>query len=465
VFDNLNRLAQELGAQNQTTQYAYDDQGNVLSVVDPNNHATVNRYDALNRLIEVTDPNSGQTQYAYNGADQLVGVTDPRNLVTTYDYDGLANLNSQLSPDAGLAVNTYDDAGNLLTHTDAKAQTTTYVYDALNRLSSATFADSSTQVYAYDLGSNGIGRLTSITELDPSQEVTSIIAYGYDLHGRTTSETRTINGGQYILGYTYDLFGRWSGLAYPSGRTISYIFDALGRISQVSTTPPGGSAQLVASDIAYQPFGGVKSFTFGNGQAYVRGFDRDGRIASYSLGTQTFAIGYDPASRVGFISDAANAANANTYYYDNLDRLTAAVLPNIPFAYSYDAVGNRTSKTVGSSKDTYTYDTASNRLASITSQAGAVRSFVLDPNGSTVDDGNNRYAYDARGRMVRSIGALGVTNYQVNALGQRFRKTNSSDDRVFLYDTWGHLIAETDPGGGLKREYLYLHDIPLAVIQ
>jgi YD repeat-containing protein len=36
------------------------------------------------------------------------------------------------------------------------------------------------------------------------------------------------------------------------------------------------------------------------------------------------------------------AANANTYAYDALDRLTSAVLPNLPFAYSYNAVGNRT---------------------------------------------------------------------------------------------------------------------------
>ena len=58
-----------------------------------------------------------------------------------------------------------------------------------------------------------------------------------------------------------------------------------------------------------------------------------------------------------------------------------------------------------------------------------------------------------------------ATAYQVNALGQRVRKTNASDDRVFLYDTRGHLIAETTPAGALLREYLYLNDIPLAVIQ
>jgi YD repeat-containing protein len=45
------------------------------------------------------------------------------------------------------------------------------------------------------------------------------------------------------------------------------------------------------------------------------------------------------------------------------------------------------------------------------------------------------------------------------------RKSNSQGDSVFHYDTQGRLIAETDPGGSLKREYLYLGDIPVGVIQ
>src|SRR6185436_5434416 len=61
VFNTLNRLFQELGAQSQTTEYAYDEQGNVLSVKDPLNKVTANQYDALNRLKQVTDPGSGVT--------------------------------------------------------------------------------------------------------------------------------------------------------------------------------------------------------------------------------------------------------------------------------------------------------------------------------------------------------------------------------------------------------------------
>jgi YD repeat-containing protein len=464
VYNSLNRLFQELGAQNQPTEYAYDDQSNVVSVKDPLSRVTANQYDALNRLKQVTDPALGVTQYGYNGLDALTQVTDPRSLVTGYTVDGLGNLTQQSSPDTGSTVSTYDAAGNLLTQTDAKGQVTTYTYDALNRVTLITFNDGSKQSYFYDQGANGIGRLMSISETNPANQVTNQIAYAYDLHGRVASETRTVNGVQYLLSYTYDTAGRLSGLTYPSGRTVTYTSDGLGRVIQVTTTKDSQS-QVVVSSVLYQPFGGVKGYTLGNSQVYSRGIDLDGRIASYTLGAQSFGIGYDAASRITFISDFANPANANTYDYDSLDRLTQAVTPGTPYAYSYDAVGNRMSRAAGSSTDTYAYSSSSNRIASVTPSAGPVRSFVFDANGSTTADGNNTYAYDTRGRMVQATSSLGATTYQVNALGQRIRKTNSLGDTVFHYDTRGRLIAETDAAGGVKRELIYLGDIPVGVVQ
>jgi uncharacterized protein RhaS with RHS repeats len=67
--------------------------------------------------------------------------------------------------------------------------------------------------------------------------------------------------------------------------------------------------------------------------------------------------------------------------------------------------------------------------------------------------------------MVQATSSVGTTTYQVNALGQRIRKTNSLGDTVFHYDAQGRLIAETDASGTLKRELLYLGDIPVGVVQ
>ena len=67
--------------------------------------------------------------------------------------------------------------------------------------------------------------------------------------------------------------------------------------------------------------------------------------------------------------------------------------------------------------------------------------------------------------MVQATSTIGTTGYQVNALGQRVRKTNSLGDTVFHYDTGGRLIAETTAAGALKREMIYLGDIPVGVVQ
>jgi YD repeat-containing protein len=461
IYNSLNRLVQEIGAQAQTTAFAYDNQGNLTSIDGPLPGAvdvTTNAYDALNRLVRVTDPHAGQVNYGYSALDHLTSVSDPRSLVTSYSYDGLNNLNQQVSPDTGTTTNTYDAAGNLLTQTDAKGQVTTYTYDALNRVTSITYQGGVVHAYEYDQGTNGIGRLTRVTEPNSTTQ------YAYDQKGRLTTETRTINAVAYATSYSYDATGRLTGMMYPSGRQVSYMLDALGRIQQVNTVKDE-TLQTIVSAVAYRPFGPAQSFTFGNGQTYNRGFDQDGRIASYTLAFQTFAVGYDAASRISFLSDTGNPANASTYDYDNLDRLINAVAPGTPFAYSYDAVGNRSSKTVGSSTDTYAYGATSNRLSSVTPGSGPFRNYVHDATGSVTADGVNTYAYDTRGRLTQAVSVIGATDYRVNSLGQRIRKTSTQSDTVYHYDSQGRLIAETNASGAVQKEYIYLGDIPVAVLQ
>ena len=52
---------------------------------------------------------------------------------------------------------------------------------------------------------------------------------------------------QYVVGYAYDTNGRLAGLTYPSGRTLTYSFDTLGRVAAISTTGNGQTQQVVSS--------------------------------------------------------------------------------------------------------------------------------------------------------------------------------------------------------------------------
>lgn len=457
VFDALSRLYQDVTAQNKITTYAYDANGNLTGITDPLSHTTVQGFDALNRLIRITDPAQAQTRFAYDGQDRLTQVTDPRSLVTRYTIDGLGNQTALQSPDTGSTVQSVDAAGNVTSRTDAKGQKTTYQYDALNRLIQVTLADGAQQRYTWDQGNFGLGRLSAIAERDAKGTEIRRTDYGYDAQGRVVREVRTLAGFAYRTSYAYS-GGRLAGMTYPSGRTLTYTYDSAGRITQIDTRSAAGVAQTLVSQVAYHPFGGIKSFTYGNGQTYTRSLDQDGRIASYSLAGQTQSIGYDDASRIATLTDAATARTTQ-YDYDAVDRLTRALLPNAGYGYAYDATGNRTAQTIGGATTPVTIDPASNWIQSV-----GPRSYQYDANGSVIRDGIGQYGYDVRGRLVQATGAAGTTAYQLNAQGERVMKSASGTDRLYHYDRQGHLIAEGGAQGQIDREYIYLGDLPVAVV-
>jgi YD repeat-containing protein len=88
---------------------------------------------------------------------------------------------------------------------------------------------------------------------------------------------------------------------------------------------------------------------------------------------------------------------------------------------------------------------------------------ATDPNGSITHNGANQFTYDERGRMVSANTALGPVQYTVNALGQRVAKTVQGTTTVFHYDISGKLIGESQ--GAAQKDYVYLNDIPVALLQ
>jgi YD repeat-containing protein len=459
--------ALSLAQQNTTYQYEYDAVGNLTRITDPLLRVTDQQYDALNRLkLQYQPAINGvrpRIEYSYDGLDQLTGVLDPRNLSTTYTIDGLGNQTTQSSPDTGPTQKTYDDAGNVKTATDAKQQTTTYHYDALNRVTLVVHADGYRIYYRYDLGPNALGRLSRIDDNAGS------IQYEYDQRGRIINETRILNAAEgssapavtATTAYGYDTVGRLTNITYPSGRLVSYQHDGLGRIAQIDTVKDGMTRTLV-SQITYHPFGGVQSFVNGANRTVTRGMDLDGRTSSYTLANQTYAIGYDAASRIRTITNLANPANIQNFAYDELDRLTQYNGSGSDQTLTYDLTGNRTGKIVGSSSTSYGISPGSNRLLQLSGAQNA--SYVIDPNGSITHNGNNQFGYDVRGRMVTAQTALGPVQYKINALGQRIAKTVAGSTTVFHYDLGGKLIAESGEDA-VSRDYIYLHDLPVALLQ
>lgn len=72
------------------------------------------------------------------------------------------------------------------------------------------------------------------------------------------------------------------------------------------------------------------------------------------------------------------------------------------------------------------------------------------------------YAYDAEGRRIGST--LNTTTYRYNAQGQRTEKSQGTGQRRFAYDLDGRLLGEYTSTGQALREYVYLNDTPVALL-
>jgi len=484
TYNTLSQLLTVTDALNRTVlSYSYPDgydaAGHPTHSADALGTQRTKGYDALNRLVSTIDNANGTdtatqnttTAVTFDASDNPTGVTDPSNLTTTYTYDGLGHRTALQSPDTGTSTDTYDAAGNRLVHTDAKGVVSTTSYDALNRPISTTFADTTLNItYGYDeansvtgcTSSVPIGRLTRVVE----NAVTTV--YCYDPRGNILQKRQITGTTTDTTTYTYTVGNRLSQLTAPDGTVTSDSYNALGQLSGVQVTPAGGSASAVVSAITYLPFGPISSYTLGNGQTVTRTYD-----ATYALTDVT-----SPALALHFALDAmghitaiGNASGANpateTYHYDPLYRLMDATEANGTAleSYTYNMTGDRLSKAApGLATGAYLYTPGTHQLSSVGSAAR-----VSDANGNTTGDtvGGSTYGFAYNGRNLLTLAqanSVTVGTYTYNALGQRIGKVEISPQAAterFAYDENSSLIGEY---GTTNRDYVWLGNIPVAVI-
>ena len=468
-YNSLNRKVKDIGGTSPATQiiqYGYDNQGNLTSIDGPlagsPNDLSVLAYDALNRLKQVTNSLSGLTSYGYDGLDQITSVTDPRSLATSYKVSGLADETQEVSPDRGTTIRTFDAAGNVKTNKDARNKTTTYTYDALNRVAKHDFSSGTDSTFEYDGGAGGApnakGRLTKT--VDEAATTT----WTYNGQGRVAAKIQVTGNKTLSVSYGYDAYGRLNAITYPSGKVVTFAFDGAGRVSAISV-----DGATILSGASYVPFGAVKGFTWGNGLAYARTFDADGRLLSFPVGASTRTITYDDAGRITSVTDSGTPSLSLNAGYDILDRLTSFAANASSQSYTYDANGNRTSVTIGENNYPYTVAAASNRL-SATAGPSPGKTFTYDAAGNTTADGTQTFVYSNRGRMKSTTRGSNTVTYKYSALGERLRKQGptsliASGTNRFVYDEQGRLLGEYKSGGAHIQEYVYLGDQPIAILQ
>jgi len=464
VYNHADTLSQE----NERIDADYAPDGTLLRHTDGQGSITAYSYDVLKRMLGHTrdlGSLSASTAYGYDAADRLTSVTDPADATTTYVYDDLGNRLEMDSPDTGLTRYSYDEAGNLTGKLDAKEQTFSYSYDNLNRLTLLDAPGTADDIaYGYDSCTNGVGHLCSI-----SQGASSVLN-SYDAFGNITASQ--------TIAYDYDAANRVRVITYPSGSEVSYSYDATGQVNRIELTA-GGVQTLLAQDVRYLPFGDLASLRYGNGLTLNHSVDTAYRLTGQSV-TGAFDFLYNQYDGNGNLLIRTDAVSGSVdYRYDALNRLVAMTGDSGTRDYSYDPNGNRLSLYDGV-VTSYGYVPQSNRIVSESNWH-----YTLDANGNTgsrldVGGAGRLYTYNSHNRLTgatdRTLTPVKGKNkppkivdtqlgtYSYNGLGQRVSKEVNGTVSRFVYSTDGKLMAETDEAGRVTREYVYLNDQLLSVL-
>jgi YD repeat-containing protein len=216
--------------------YGPPDKDKVLrQITSPNDIHTLLSYDLLNHLTRVH-------QGKKNPSDGLI-YGYPRKFV----YDERFYLTSMEDPEMGVTSYGRDALGNMISRQTGSSGVTHYVYDARNRQVFSDYPGTTPDVAtSYDAD----GHIIQISN------GASIIDYRYDENDNLASQTLWMGDTVYALGLDYDNHDFLAHLTYPSGRSIDYLPDALGR--------PTKAAPYVSA-VAYHAGGQLAQVQYING--------------------------------------------------------------------------------------------------------------------------------------------------------------------------------------------------------
>ncbi|MCG1025143.1 kelch repeat-containing protein [Dehalobacter sp.] len=455
---------------------------------------TTNTYDKNGNIVTVLRPDNVTITYTYDNLDRLTGTSMP----------GVDENNNSVTITTGA---TYDWAGKVLTQTDANGHTSTNTYDLRERLIKVTNAKGNIAAYYYDLGGRLIAEVSpknyiantdlsqlnrttytydnmdrvktkGYTYLDPvtSQWVTFVAkAYKYDQKGNKIKELDAL-GFEAGTGSTNDA-------KINSGYGTQYTYDPAGRVLTVLDPVSSDRSLQYTTLYAYDGAGRKVSETNANGIVTAYTYDDAGNLLTQSINNQTVKTDtYDTAGNL--ISETDGNNNTITYSYNAFYKLKQAVYPGdstIPsdtVTYQYDTNGNLKQKTDSAGPvDLYTYNKQGNVLShtqqksdgtqvittSIRYDKAGNKRFTIDGNGvtteSTYNELNQLISTSITVHNGNNVAILETTTYTYDADGNQTTKTDwlgNIDTNV--YDPLDRLIQKIDPLNKTINKLAYNHN-------
>jgi RHS repeat-associated protein len=408
------------------------------SVTIPGLYETSYGYDARGRLTS-TSADTRATTFAYNAQGFLESITDPEDHTTTYTYDAVGRMTAINRSDNTIVGFEYDQNGNMTLLTNPSDIDHGFGYNLVNLKSSYQTPLSGSYSYIYDKD-----RRLIRTNFPSGSQINNV----YDTTRLVQIQTPE---GNIDLSY---LCGTKPGSITNGTDTITYEYD--GKLVTSETLTGILNQSLVYSynhDFNVQDFGYA-----GDTHGYT--YDNDGLLTGAGAFSIDRNAGTGlPAAVTGGALDLTRSFNGYGEVDDQAFSISGATLTSWNLTRNNAGrVTTRTETVEGVTSDYgYTYD-AMGRVLTVTRDGAVVEDYEYDPVGTRIHENNTLRGISGRAFVYSDedclLTAAGVS-YEYNADGFLTTKTEGTDVTIYDYSSRGELLGVTLPDGTLID---YVHD-------
>lgn len=450
-------------------------------------------------------------------SEKVSGATGPQSYTqTSYDLRGLV-VCTAVRMDL-TKIGAQSDACKLTLGSEVPDRITRNVYDAAGQLKEvwrAVGTPFEQRFAAYDYSPTG----KQTTVIDANSNRAELRYDGFDRQSHwifpSTTSVGQVNLNDYEQ-YGYDENGNRTSLRKRDGSTLTFAYDALGRLALKVVPERTGLDPLHTRDVRYaydlrglqtrawfdgtsesiqtqydaagrtmsstSTMGGItRTLNYQNDEdgsrtrlmgpsGYWAGFDFDGLNRMTGIrepdGTTVTRFSYRPdGARGGMTQGPGTTTSSSIYDYDNAGRLKSlthnlAGAGSQTLSFLYNPAAQIISR--GGTNADYdwippyavnrTY--AVNGLNQYTSTSGTgAAPYQYDLNGNLISDGATALTYDVENRLVLAAGAR-TAQLTYDPLGRLWQVSGSNGSTQLLYDG-DELIGEFDSSGAMTDAYVH----------
>lgn len=438
-----------------TTEYDYDNFGNITQIKDPEGHITrFSNFDALGNAKTITDARANllatNAQYSwaltYDNAGNFLTGTDPNGKQEIYTYNKNGDL-QKIQLETGSSLTFVNNAnGQPLSATDSNDKITQFAYDKANRLLNVTDANGNKTQLSYDAQ----GRLSKLIDAENNtiqysyannlfhqvKTPTSTETFEYDNRNRIKQTTQQANSRNYIRKMGYDQNGNSTSSTDAQDKTTGYEYDSLNRVKKMTDAE-----------------GGITEFTYDARDNLLQVKDPENRLTIYTYNKND--------KMVTETKDGDQNTNRTRHYtYDPNGNLIQTLNPEQEkTVYEFDQANRLTTASVYANKDhtkpikiiRYQHN-VKNQLSGWTQEVGTGLPEGVAPTADVIAL-SETYTYtvlDQISSVTVNFGGFSKTysyTYYPNGLKQTY--TNPENiTYTYYYNKNNQLIAVHIPGNG-----------------